>query len=349
MIQFTYMPEVWWLIIGAVFAGALVCLSYFLAKGRSSRWLRGILAGLRWLSIGAVVLCLFGPEWVEAIKHQPKSRVAVLLDSSRSMSTKDVPQGRLAAAKSWLQQELTPSVPSGVTVDYYTFHQLLAPLSSLDSASATGDATALAEALEGLLAIPRDDPLAGVIVCSDGIENVRRDPEAIAKLYRRKGIPIHTLTVGTTNDMQDVVLENVQVKRAVPNETPTRIGMTLRSLGYGNQPVSVQVFRGNQIVASHEVKLKDGAQRIEMDFTPRQKGFQIYEVRIPPQKGEWLATNNRPAPPGGAAAPPAPARWSGSARSPPRPGRSARRPGARASPGPRTRGRRRERSPPPRG
>ncbi len=30
-----------------------------------------------------------------------------------------------------------------------------------------------------------------------------------------------------------------------------------------------------------------------MDFTPRQRGFQIYEVKVPVQPGEWLATNNR--------------------------------------------------------
>jgi uncharacterized membrane protein len=30
-----------------------------------------------------------------------------------------------------------------------------------------------------------------------------------------------------------------------------------------------------------------------MDFIPRERGFQVYEVRIPPQPREWLATNNR--------------------------------------------------------
>ena len=30
-----------------------------------------------------------------------------------------------------------------------------------------------------------------------------------------------------------------------------------------------------------------------MDFTPQMKGFQVYEVNVPGQPGEWLATNNR--------------------------------------------------------
>jgi uncharacterized membrane protein len=293
MIRFTYMPELKWLVISATLSAAAVVLSYTWAKGRASRWLRLTLAGVRWLAITALVLCLLDPEWIEAIKHQQKSRVAVLLDTSRSMGTKDIPQGRLNAAQRWLQTQFSTAAPGGVGVDYYSFNQSLAPLSAPASATANGDGTALAEALQGLLAIPRDEPLAGVMVCSDGIENVTKDPVSVARLYHRKGIPIHTLTVGTTNDVQDIILENVQVKRAVPNQAPTRIGLTIRSAGYRGLSVPVQVVHANRVVASQSVKLQEGTQRFEMDFTPRERGFQIYEVRIPSQAGEWLATNNR--------------------------------------------------------
>jgi uncharacterized membrane protein len=293
MIQFSYRPEFHWVLIGALIVGGVIFLSYFWAKGRSKRWLRMVLGAVRWLTVAAVVLCLFDPEWLDAIKHQDKSRLAVLLDTSRSMGTKDVAQGRLGAAKFWLRDNLAASLPSGVVLDYYTFNQTLAPLASLEAAKPAGDATGLADALENLLAVPRDDPLLGVIVCSDGIENVRRDPEDVGRLYHRKGIPIHTLTVGTTNELRDIVLENVQVKRAVPNQAPAKVALTLRSFGYRDSSVPVQILRSNQVVAVQQVRLKEGTQRVEMDFTPRQKGFQIYEVRIPVQSGEWLATNNR--------------------------------------------------------
>jgi uncharacterized membrane protein len=293
MIRFTYMPELKWLVASATLSAAAVVLSYTWAKGRANRWLRLGLAGLRWIVITGLVLCLLDPEWIDAIKHQQKSRLAILLDTSRSMGTKDIPQGRLLAAERWLQDKFASAAPADVGIDYYAFNQSLAPLSSLDSASANGEATGLADALEALLAVPRDDPLAGVLVCSDGIENVRRDPETVARLYHRKGVPIHTLTVGTTNDVQDIVLENVQVKRAVPNQAPTKIGLSIRASGYRGLSVPVQILRADRIVASQQVKLKDGPQRVEVDFTPRERGFQIYEVRIPVQDGEWLATNNR--------------------------------------------------------
>jgi uncharacterized membrane protein len=55
----------------------------------------------------------------------------------------------------------------------------------------------------------------------------------------------------------------------------------------------VQIRRGTQVVARQTVKLKDGIQRVEMDFTPHQKGYQVYEVGVPVQDQEWLVTNNR--------------------------------------------------------
>jgi uncharacterized membrane protein len=178
-------------------------------------------------------------------------------------------------------------------IDYYTFSQTLSPSASLEGAQASGDATGVADALETLLGFPREDPLVGVVLCSDGIETQRKDPEVVGRLYRRKGIPIHTLTVGTTNDLKDVVIENVEVKRAVPNQSPTRIAIALRASGYRGQSVAVQVLRENRVVAVQELRLKEGSQRVELDLTPRERGFQIYEVRVPVQPGEWLADNNR--------------------------------------------------------
>src|SRR5438046_1258017 len=81
----------------------------------------------------------------------------------------------------------------------------------------------------------------GLLVCSDGIETFHRDPEAAARLFRRKGIPIHTLTVGTTNDTRDIILENVRARRAVPNQAPTKLILTMRAPGYENQTVPIQV------------------------------------------------------------------------------------------------------------
>src|SRR5204862_288635 len=94
---------------------------------------------------------------------------------SRSMGVKDVPETRLGAARNWLHEQLLPLCPPGITRSFYGFNQSLEPLPKPDVVSPTGDGTALASALQHLLAVPGDQPLAGVILCSDGIDTASGD------------------------------------------------------------------------------------------------------------------------------------------------------------------------------
>src|SRR5262249_1047734 len=135
MIQFTYHPSAWILFAVAVVVTLAFWLSYRSAKGRPKTPLRAFLIALRLIAIAAVVLCLLVQEWVEMIKEQQKSRVAVLVDTSRSMSIRDVPATRLDSAKSWIKEKMLPVVPPGVSVSTYAFDQSLSPLPALDSAS----------------------------------------------------------------------------------------------------------------------------------------------------------------------------------------------------------------------
>ncbi len=293
MIQFTYLPPWPWIASGVALVLLLLWWSHRRAKGKPGAALRLSLIALRFLAIAAVVACLLDPEWVETVKHYPKSRIALLLDTSRSMSIRDVPNGRLGAAKDWVHDKFMPIVPKGVTVSTFNFDQKISPLPAINSASPTGAVTALSESLENLLNAPSEDPLTGVVLLSDGIENTSATPKRIARAYRRKGIPIHTVVVGTTNEMQDIILENIQVKRAVPNEAPTRVALSFRSPGYKDKTVSIQIRHQKEVLATQEVRLNGTSQKVEIEITPRQKGFQIYEAVIAPQSGEWLATNNR--------------------------------------------------------
>ncbi len=293
MIQFTYIPR-WPWVVGCV--ALILCSlwwSYREARGAPSLGLRASLIGLRFIAIALVVLCLMDPQWVEMIRHQPKSQIAVLLDTSKSMGTQDVPNGRMTAGADWVRKNLMPTVPSGMSVSQFSFDQSLIPLKALDSASPTGSVTALSGALEGLLNDPHEESWSAVLLVSDGIENQGQPAARVAKAFRRKGIAIHTVAVGTTNETQDVVLENVQVRRAVPKEAPTRLRLMVRSHGYGGKTVPIHIKSKNDVIAVHEARLNGTSQDIEIDITPRQKGFQIYEASVAPQPGEWLLSNNR--------------------------------------------------------
>ena len=291
--QFSYMPEWPLLAAGCVLAVALVAASYTFSKGRAGWLVRGLCIALRVVAVAMIVICLLDPQWVEKIAQKHRARLALLFDLSKSMSTADVGKQRLDAGRDWARKNVTDAKPDQLDVVSLGFSQNLALLTNINAASPTGSVSAIGDALETLLAVPTPDPLTGVVLISDGGETTTKSTEAVARLYKRRGIPIHTLVAGTTNEMKDIVLENVQVKRAVPNEAPTRVAFSLRSPGFKGQNVTVQIRRGQEILAARQLVLNGTAQPAEMDFTPRQKGFQVYEIAVLPQPGEWLTANNR--------------------------------------------------------
>ena len=105
MIQFHYLPDWPWLAGAGVLAALLLSFSYALAVGKPKWGLRVGLLTLRWLAIAGVVICLLDPQRVEEIRQQQTAQVAVLVDTSRSMSLKDVPEGRLGSARTWLRPD----------------------------------------------------------------------------------------------------------------------------------------------------------------------------------------------------------------------------------------------------
>ena len=101
MTEFTHLPDARSFAIAGVIAATLLSLSYWFAKGRASWLQKSWLITLRLGAIAVVVYCLLNPQRVDEKRHQPKSRLAVLVDTPRSMSISDVPRRRLAQAKRW--------------------------------------------------------------------------------------------------------------------------------------------------------------------------------------------------------------------------------------------------------
>ncbi|HTI70816.1 MAG TPA: glutamine amidotransferase [Candidatus Limnocylindria bacterium] len=293
MTQFSYMPDWRWLAAGCALAAVMIVASYAFSKGRADWWVRGLCISLRIGALGMLVVCLLDPQWVEKLAQKHRARLALLFDLSKSMSTSDVGKARLDAGKDWAKRNIYDEKPAQLDVVTLGFSQNLQSLSNFSATSATGTVSAIGDSLEALLSVPTPDPLTGVVLISDGGETTTTSPEAVARLYKRRGIPIYTVVAGTTNEMKDIVLDNVQVKRAVPNEAPTRVAFALRSAGFKGRNVTVQIRRGQEVLTTKQVVLNGATQPVEVEFTPRQKGFQVYEVAVLPQAGEWLTANNR--------------------------------------------------------
>ncbi len=207
------------------------------------------------------------------------------------MGWKDDGSSRLDLAKKWVKEEL--KLPEKFSVAYYGFGSNLFPLANLDTTVADGNRTALAGTLENLATATAQNPPASVVLLSDGGDNSLQSAETIAKAFGQRKIPIHTVALGATNEPPDIVVENVQVKRALLNQSTTKAVVTLRSSGFDGQTVPLRVLKDNKVLAERKVQLAEGSQRVEVEFTPALPGFQTFVAEIPAQSGERLISNNR--------------------------------------------------------
>jgi uncharacterized membrane protein len=291
VVEFTYKPDWHWWLAGGLLIAALMGWSYFAARGGGNVGLRLGLLALRLFILAVVLVCLLDPQRVEEIRHFQPAYVAVLVDNSRSMDWREGRATRLDLAKNWVKQEL--KVPDNFLLSYYGFDSNLFGLPNLDTAAANGNRTALAQTLDDLAAATAQNPPASVVLLSDGGDNSFQNAETIAKAFGQRKIPIHTVSLGATTEPPDIVVENVQVRRALLNQSTTKAVVTLRSEGFTGKTVPVRIVKDRSVLAERKVQLTGGSQRIEVEFTPSSPGFQTFAVEVPVQAGERLTDNNQ--------------------------------------------------------
>jgi Ca-activated chloride channel homolog len=210
----------------------LVALSYLAAQRRSQRYatkftnldvLAGVVprtsvlrrhlpAALTLLAAAALMFALARPHRSVAVPRE-QATIMLVTDASASMEAVDVAPSRLVAAKE-SAMTFTERVADEIKLGLVTFDEsasLVAPPSrdrdivkSGIDATESGAGTATGDGLNTALeAIQRDGaggrgrPPAAIVLLSDGKTTAGRDPVEVARLAKRRGIPINTIALGT--------------------------------------------------------------------------------------------------------------------------------------------------------
>lgn len=292
MTQFDHYLDWRWLVVFASVALLVITWSYATARRPGWRF-RTFLAGLRVATFSAVLFFWLDLQRVEKVSHEHAATLAVLVDDSRSMGLTDGGKtSRLDICKDWLRPTLA-AVPTNVVVRTCAVGLNNSAVEGLDSIKATRNSTPLGIGLERVLNDSAADSLSAIVLCSDGIENAGKPAIAVARLAKRRGIPIYTLATGSTNAPRDIAFNGLQIKRTATEEAPVVVSAEITSKGFENQTVPVELRLRGKVIAAKEVQLSGLPQTFSMEFVPTELGFRQYEIAIPPQTGEWLTSNNR--------------------------------------------------------
>ncbi|MFQ3671454.1 MAG: vWA domain-containing protein [Verrucomicrobiia bacterium] len=284
----------WFLILTAlVVAGGLVMWLYRRIRSELPRNTRRQLVALRLAFFAILALCLLDIFWVRQIDETQPGTVALILDTSRSMAMQDGGEPRIAEAKNALKQAVLPALPRGLKPEFYRLAEQLQPLPDSNWGSPDGRASNLVDGLISLWTLERKAPLRAAILVSDGANTSATPLESAIGLFRRKGVPVHTIAVGGHAEPPDIVIESVETPRLVWAGRPVMIRALVRSPGFAHQAVPIRIESGGKFIVEDTIQLTGEPQEVSLALISRLPGFHFLELQIPQQINERLSANNR--------------------------------------------------------
>ncbi|MEE8180108.1 MAG: vWA domain-containing protein, partial [bacterium] len=241
-LHFSLDPNRLWLVIAAILV--LVALLYWNFKWIEKR--KGLFFILRLSIYLLLIFLLFEP--VRTIEEKPdeEASVAFLIDISSSMGVKD-PISRFSLVKEFLKGPLLEELKEKYNLLFFTFASTFrrATVEEILQSIPQGKSTDIGQALDGLEEELRGQRLAGIFLLTDGAHNVGKDPRLVTE---RIPASIFSVGVGNPREFKDLQISEVQVSDFVFKNTPTDIGVNIRSYGFENKEISVILKKETEIL-----------------------------------------------------------------------------------------------------
>lgn len=261
---------------------------------RLSPWLRGAVLAL-------LVVGLLRPSAVVRQVLSEQGQVLVLVDTSASMEIADEPGGLTRAQSLARAFEEARSgydrLRSLYQVKQYEFAEELRPVDRFGF-SAEGGRTALGDALGEALRGRLPNRLVGVVVATDGASNTGLPAADAAQAYRKLGVPLYLVASGQERvgpQARDVVLQNLEVPKAVFVRNLAVITATVALLGVPREPVAVRLLVDDEEVDRQTVATRADQEVLTVRFRylPTSVGYRKVTVEAAALPTERTTGNNR--------------------------------------------------------
>jgi hypothetical protein len=310
------------LIVGAILLGAMLWRLHRFERKDLSRPKRALLVGLRMLTLLAAAIMLIEPVLVSTRRETIPSHLMIVLDDSESMRFSDpyTDNSRAVDIATRLKLESsggkspvdrlreTPRLELVKTVLGPNLEALARGrelfIYNLESAAQPGGGTnaksrrleeiqpgrpysPLGDALAGVLAAHRGQPVAGVVIATDGRSNTGEDPLQAADGAVRQRIPVFSIAAGGDEGPRNIRLADIEVSPVVFARDPMNLGVVIEARGLkdaeANLILEQRINEGAwETAGTQRVVLgEDGAlKRVNFRLTPRVIGQYEYRARV---------------------------------------------------------------------
>lgn len=289
--------------IGAL-AGLIVVLIYARTAGGLRRFLRAALIVMRiGVFCGLIVLLMRPMALAPRDEVRNKPALAVLVDTSQSMNTKDVEnRSRYATAVAALQDKknsLLTKLGGSYDVQLFGFDKALQRTAMrllAGGGEVDGKETHIGAALTDVVKGGANNRTRGVLLISDGRSN-ELDPQSsmrsAARYLRTLKIPVWTVPVGTASEVKDVhVLARLNSSFILVGQ-PASLNVSLIGTGYTDWTANLKVFREDKLITSKQVMLENGHAETSIPVREEKRGVFQYRVEVEPLAGESDLDNNK--------------------------------------------------------
>lgn len=265
--------------IAAALALLFVATSYF--RTAAPRGLRLACAALKLLGIAALVACLLEPMW-SAQRAKPGANVlAIVADNSLSMKLRG--RGETETRGETLLRYIAgernlwrPQLAESFEVRNYLADSRLQATQDFRELAFEGRSTALGGALKSLAERHQGQPLAGIVLLSDG---VAADLEG-ADLSRFP--PIYPVLLGAEEPPRDLAIASSSVTQTAFEDAPVTVLAEVMATGCAGEEV---VARLDEITPSAAPQSTPARAVAEQTLTvPRESGKLVFRFQIRPEK-----------------------------------------------------------------
>lgn len=278
-----------WLILTLLGIGMMALILQYRVICRKLGSSRSMILSL--FRFGAIILLIFAalnPSTIARKEHKISSSIAILLDTSQSMSlaAQSGKNSRLEDAKTLLfhgENPLLKSLSEKCEVKLYSLGDSLV---SIDERAFTDLRPSVKQLnlSEALNSLSRENSVA--LLLSDG--NVTWENK------KSTGIPLVAIPVGDTGEYKDILIKEVKASTLAFKGREVLIDVTIKSYGYSGLTLPVLLKDGNRLITAKNVMINKASHEmtLPLSFIPDEVGQHNLSVSIPVQYGESLTSNN---------------------------------------------------------
>jgi hypothetical protein len=162
----------------------------------------------------------------------------------------------------------------------------------VDRLEASSPTTAMGDAIRDVLNRKRGQPLAGILLVTDGVNNSGTQPRDAAATAQQERVPLYIYGVGITSP-RDVILQNLFAPDVTFVKDEVVVTVRVRGQGLAGESGELQLKLNDAVVATRTVLFSgDSEQVVPIRFTPQQLGEFELTASMDARPDETVKDNN---------------------------------------------------------